>query len=61
MAETDDKDESNDEIKLLFAGDIMAHTNNYHISSFDKIWRDVKYLIDGNDFVFANLLFQTFY
>ena len=55
LAEADDKDESDDEIKLLFAGDIMAHTNNYHISSFDKIWRDVKYLIDGNDFVFANI------
>ena len=55
LTETDDKDESNDEIKLLFAGDIMAHTNNYHISSFDKIWRDVKYLIDGNDLVFANI------
>ena len=55
LDETDDKDEPNDEIKLLFAGDIMAHTNNYHISSFDKIWRDVKYLIDGNDLVFANI------
>ena len=55
LAEADDKDESNDEIKLLFAGDIMAHTNNYHISSFDKIWRDVKYLIVGNDLVFANI------
>ena len=55
LTETDDKDETDDEIKLLFAGDIMAHTNNYHISSFDKIWRDVKYLIDGNDLVFANI------
>ena len=55
LAEVDDKDETDDEIKLLFAGDIMAHTNNYHISSFDKIWRDVKYLIDGNDLVFANV------
>lgn len=55
LAEADDKDESDDEIRLLFAGDIMAHTNNYHISSFDKIWRDVKYLIDGNDLVFANI------
>ena len=55
LDETDDKDESDDEIRLLFAGDIMAHTNNYHISSFDKIWRDVKYLIDGNDLVFANI------
>ena len=48
-------DKTDDEIELLFAGDIMAHTINYHISSFDKIWRDVKYLIDGNDFVFANI------
>ena len=55
LAEADDKDETDDEIKFLFAGDIMAHTNNYHISSFDKIWRDVKYLIDGNDLVFANI------
>ncbi|MCI6186095.1 MAG: CapA family protein [Spirochaetia bacterium] len=55
LAEADDKDETDDEIKLLFAGDIMAHTNNYHISSFDKIWRDIKYLIDGNDLVFANI------
>ena len=55
LTEADDKDETDDEIKLLFAGDIMAHTNNYHISSFDKIWRDVKYLIDGNDLVFANI------
>ena len=46
---------TNDEIELLFAGDIMAHSNNYHISSFDKIWRDVKHLIDGNDFAFANI------
>lgn len=55
LTEADDKDETDDEIRLLFAGDIMAHTNNYHISSFDKIWRDVKYLIDGNDLVFANI------
>ena len=46
---------TNDEIELLFAGDIMAHSHNYHISSFDKIWRDVKHLIDGNDFAFANI------
>lgn len=48
-------DKTDDEIELLFAGDIMAHSNNYHISSFDKIWRDVKYLIDGNDLAFANI------
>lgn len=48
-------DKTDDEIELLFAGDIMAHSNNYHISSFDKIWRDVKHLIDGNDLAFANI------
>lgn len=44
-----------DEITLLFGGDIMAHSVNYQISSYEKIWRDVKYLLDNNDFVFGNL------
>lgn len=43
------------EIKLLFTGDIMAHTVNYYISSYDKIWKDVKEFIEVADFAFANL------
>lgn len=42
-------------IKLLFAGDIMAHTVNYQITTYEKIWRDVKYLIEPADLAFANI------
>ena len=42
-------------ISLLFAGDIMAHSVNYAISDFPKIWRDVKYFIEPADLAFANI------
>lgn len=42
-------------ISLLFAGDIMAHSVNYVISDYPKIWRDVKYLIEPCDLAFANI------
>ncbi len=42
-------------INLLFAGDIMAHSVNYYITSYSKIWRDVKYLIEEPDLAFANI------
>jgi len=44
-----------DTLTLLFAGDIMAHNVNYYVSSYDKIWRDVKYLIEPADLAFANI------
>lgn len=44
-----------DTITLLFAGDIMAHSVNYNISDYPKIWRDVKYLIEDSDLAFANI------
>ena len=44
-----------DTITLLFAGDIMAHSVNYNISDYPKIWRDVKYLIEPCDLAFANI------
>ena len=44
-----------DSITLLFAGDIMAHSVNYSISDYPKIWRDVKYLIEPCDLAFANI------
>ena len=46
-----DKDTNN----LLFAGDIMAHSVNYYITSYEKIWRDVKHLISEPDLAFANI------
>ncbi len=42
-------------ISLLFAGDIMAHSVNYVISDYPKIWRDVKYIIEPVDLAFANI------
>ena len=42
-------------ITLLFAGDIMAHSVNYIISDYPKIWRDVKFMIEPCDLAFANI------
>ena len=42
-------------ITLLFAGDIMAHSVNYYITTYEKIWRDVKNLISEPDLAFANI------
>ena len=42
-------------ITLLFGGDIMAHNENYHISSYDKIWKDIKDVVSKADFAFANI------
>lgn len=47
--------QDNDTISLLFAGDIMAHSVNYSISDYPKIWRDVKYFIEEADLAFANI------
>ena len=44
-----------DTITLLFAGDIMAHSVNYAISTYDKIWRDVHDIISQPDLAFANI------
>ena len=49
------KKHDKDTINLLFAGDIMAHSVNYYITSYSKIWRDVKYLIEEPDLAFANI------
>lgn len=46
---------NSDTITLLFAGDIMAHSVNYVISDYPKIWRDVKYLIEPCDLAFGNI------
>ncbi len=50
-----DEERDRDTISLLFAGDIMAHSVNYVISDFPKIWRDVKYIIEPCDLAFANI------
>lgn len=42
-------------ITLLFGGDIMAHTQNYNISEYKKIWNDVEDIIQPADLAFANI------
>ncbi|MCH5292807.1 MAG: CapA family protein [Treponema sp.] len=49
------REKSGNTIQLLFGGDIMAHSENYNISAFEKIWQDVRELIAGADLAFANL------
>ena len=53
--ESQHKKHDKDTINLLFAGDIMAHSVNYYITSYEKIWRDVKHLISEPDLAFANI------
>ena len=49
------KKTESDSITLLFTGDLMAHSVNYQITSYSKIYRDVKFLLDRSDLTFANL------
>ena len=54
-AESHPKKHDKDTITLLFAGDIMAHSVNYYITTYDKIWRDVRDVISEQDLAFANI------
>ena len=49
------KNHDKDTITLLFAGDIMAHSVNYVITTYEKIWRDVRDVISEPDLAFANI------
>ena len=49
------QDSPSDTITLLFAGDIMAHSVNYQITTYQKIWRDVETIIQSSDLAFANI------
>lgn len=42
-------------ISMLFAGDIMAHTDNFKSGNFERIWSDVKPLVSSADLSFANI------
>lgn len=42
-------------ITMLFAGDIMAHANNFRTGNFDNIWTDISPLVMSADFSFANI------
>ena len=43
------------QLSLLFAGDIMAHTQNFSISDYSKIWSGIKHITRDSDFSFANI------
>lgn len=45
----------NDELTLVFAGDIMAHENNFKMSDYDLIWEDISPILNASDLSFANL------
>lgn len=45
----------NQDITLLFGGDIMAHSVNYVITDYAKIWKDITPLIQQSDLAFANI------
>ncbi len=53
--EASHKKHDKDTITLLFAGDIMAHSVNYYITTYEKIWRDVHDVISEQDLAFANI------
>lgn len=42
-------------LTMTFAGDIMAHSVNYKMGNFSKIWRDVAPLLSESDLNFANI------
>ena len=44
-----------DSLTLSFAGDIMAHTVNFNMKNYDKIYDDVRSLLLGDDLTFGNL------
>ena len=48
-------EEKTSSLTITFAGDIMAHTPNHKISSYDKIWKDVKQYIEPSDLAFGNI------
>lgn len=50
-----EKTEEPERLTLLFAGDIMAHRANYSMKNYSKIWKDIKPLVSGADFSFANI------
>ncbi len=50
-----ERTEEPERLTLLFAGDIMAHRSNYSMKNYSKIWKDIKPLVSGADFSFANI------
>ncbi len=47
--------EEPERITLLFAGDIMAHRQNFNMKDYSKIWESIKPTVSRADFSFANI------
>lgn len=45
----------NQELKLCFAGDIMAHSVNHNVSKYDKIWAGISDVTSNADLTFGNI------
>lgn len=43
------------ELRLTFLGDIMAHSVNFTMADYDRIYEDVRAELRGDDLTFANL------
>ena len=53
--ENQENDSSDETLTLLFGGDIMAHSENHKISSYSKIWDDIRDVVQDADLAFANI------
>lgn len=42
-------------LEIVFAGDVMAHTQNFSLHDFSLIWDDIREDVSKSDFAFANL------
>lgn len=43
------------DLTMIFAGDVMAHSENYKGGHFSEIWEDVSEFIKLSDYAFANI------
>ena len=50
-----DYKENSDEITLIFAGDVMAHSPNYNMKDYDLIWDGIREIVTAADLSFANI------
>lgn len=46
---------SSEPLTVLFAGDIMCHSENYSMSNFDDIYSEIKPIVSGTDLSLANI------
>lgn len=45
----------NNELNLVFLGDIMAHTANFRTKDYNVIWDGIREITSSSDFTFANI------